>query len=716
MKAHTMMFVPAVMVGALFTVAAATQDAADPGVQLRAAIETEEVDGDLEAAMAQYQQIIEANGNNRAVVARALLRLGGCHEKLGQEEAARIYRQLVNEYADQAEEVAAARRRLATLTRTAAEATPSPRFRKLVVPSKPRHRGGGMLSPDGTRLAFRAEGSVWMVPVRGPVHPDVAGEPVRLTPDMRVWDNGNASLGWSGNGKWISFHTNPKNSLFVVPSAGGEPRQVLEDGGGGHGNLSARASLSPDGTSIAFSKAYEGQMHLFTVPVEGGEPRRLADEPAIEPAFSPDGRHIAYIARDPEDPRGRGRMVKVMPASGGVSTLVARAEEGTAVSPFWSPDGRNIAFVVWFWDEDAGPGHHEVWIVPLTEERQPAAAVMRIGLSEVTDTTHYKTAAQKYTTLGGWSTHGEIAVFTEVPFENAIHTVSVSGGRATRVTLEGREPRWSPDGERLYFRGSEGIEHVPPGGGESLQVPIHAEEEIIVAFPSGSNEVSPDGERIVFSGFTRSDRGGHLFTVPIEGGVPTPITNVDAHEGVDHSPCWSPDGNWVAFIRANEEDPGGWEVLHDVFVVSSAGGAVRRLTSDSDRVTNSELAWSPDGRWIAYFGEDRTIRLVPPEGGPSRVLAHDDTIGPDSASVNGLSWSPDGTELAYAIPRQTTIKVVSTTGGGLKTVPTGFDGFVTQVAWSPDGQTFAFTGVTGGDEEIWLMSDFLPRGKRTVQH
>ena len=108
MKAHTMMFVPAVMAGALFTVAAATQDAADPGVQLRAAIETEEVDGDLGAAMAQYQQIIEAYGNNRAVVARALLRLGGCHEKLGQEEAARIYRQLVNEYADQAEEVAAA--------------------------------------------------------------------------------------------------------------------------------------------------------------------------------------------------------------------------------------------------------------------------------------------------------------------------------------------------------------------------------------------------------------------------------------------------------------------------------------------------------------------------------------------------------------------------------------------------------------------------------
>ena len=67
-------------------------------------------------------------------------------------------------------------------------------------------------------------------------------------------------------------------------------------------------------------------------------------------------------------------------------------------------------------------------------------------------------------------------------------------------------------------------------------------------------------------------------------------------------------------------------------------------------------------------------------------------------------------------PQGPTIKVVSANGGELRTVPTGFSGFVTQLAWSPDGQTFAFTGVTGGDEEIWLMSDFLPLVKPTARH
>ncbi|MGD8898258.1 MAG: hypothetical protein PVJ73_19675, partial [Acidobacteriota bacterium] len=492
---------------------------------------------------------------------------------------------------------------------------------------------------------------------------------------------------------------------------------VLEHGGGGAGNLGSRASLSPDGTSLAFAQLHGEEVHLFTVPAEGGEPKLLTDEPAIEPAFSPDGRYVASVARDPEESRRIGRMVKLTPTAGGASTLVARTEEGMPVSPFWSPDGRNIAFVVCYWNEREGGTGTELWIVPLNDERQPTADTTRIDLDEVTATSRRGEATQKYTVLGGWSARGEIAVFTEVPFENAIYTVSTSGGRATRVAWEGREPRWSPDGSRIYFRGLKGIEHVPPEGGESLVVPIRSDDEIIVAYPMGSNAVSSDGQRIVFAGGYKSRREGHIFTLPIEGGVATPITNVDGDEGVDTNPCWSPDGRRVAFTRGNEEGPSGWPVFRDIFVVPSTGGVPRKVTSDSDQVAHSELAWSPDGRWIAYFGRDRAIRLVSPDGGPSRVLWPDESIDPDFAYINGLSWSPDGTELAYAIPPQgNEITVVSTAGGETRMVPTGFDGFVTQVAWSPDGQTFAFTGVTGGQEEIWLMSDFLPRGKRTVQH
>src|SRR5512136_1953298 len=86
--------------GVLLPMAGGAQQA-DPGVLLRAAIEKEHVAGDVDGAMALYHQIIAANGKNRAVTAKALLHLGGCHEKLGQAEAREVYERLVAEYPDQ---------------------------------------------------------------------------------------------------------------------------------------------------------------------------------------------------------------------------------------------------------------------------------------------------------------------------------------------------------------------------------------------------------------------------------------------------------------------------------------------------------------------------------------------------------------------------------------------------------------------------------------
>ena len=87
-------------------------------VALQAAIKTETVDGDLRGAIEQYKKIAAQPGASRAVVATALLRMGQCHEKLGDaetREARKAYEQVVREYADQVEIVAQARVRLAAL-------------------------------------------------------------------------------------------------------------------------------------------------------------------------------------------------------------------------------------------------------------------------------------------------------------------------------------------------------------------------------------------------------------------------------------------------------------------------------------------------------------------------------------------------------------------------------------------------------------------------
>ncbi len=83
-------------------------------VALKAAMDKEIVDGDLNAAIAQYKKIIDTYSSNRTVAARALLRMGQCYEKLGNAEAIKAYEHIVQEYADQKDTAAEAQKCLAT--------------------------------------------------------------------------------------------------------------------------------------------------------------------------------------------------------------------------------------------------------------------------------------------------------------------------------------------------------------------------------------------------------------------------------------------------------------------------------------------------------------------------------------------------------------------------------------------------------------------------
>jgi Tol biopolymer transport system component len=372
------------------------------------------------------------------------------------------------------------------------------------------------------------------------------------------------------------------------------------------------------------------------------------------------------------------------------------------------------------WSRVGEAGKDEICILPVSSEGQPRGVPTRFSLESLVSTTLRGEPARKHVNfLGGWSRRDEIALLLDTPFDEGIFTVPAAGGRATRVGLVGREPRWSPDGSRIYFRGDSmaaQIVSVPARGGEERPVPIQGEypgARLIVAFPPGSNDPSPDGKTIVFAGFYRESAevpgGSIIFTVPSDGGQARALT--DPREGNVANPCWSPDGQRIAYTR--QGSLGSLED-HAIWLVPSAGGASKRLTTADDQVASAEIAWSPDGKTIAYFGKDGTIRSIPASGGTSRVLTKSGPkAGPDLIYFLGLSWSPDGSRLAYTDFRR--ILVIPAAGGEPEIVQPGFDGSILQLDWSPDGQTFAFMGSTGGEEEVWLMRDFLPLVKRAAR-
>jgi len=94
--------------------------------------------------------------------------------------------------------------------------------------------------------------------------------------------------------------------------------------------------------------------------------------------------------------------------------------------------------------------------------------------------------------------------------------------------------------------------------------------------------MSPDGATIAFS------FRGHLFTVPVGGGLATPLTAGTAH---DTAPVWSPDSRYIAFAS----DRYGH---YDVYLISAQGGSSRRLTTYSA----DAMPWSftADGQFVLF--------------------------------------------------------------------------------------------------------------------
>jgi len=94
--------------------------------------------------------------------------------------------------------------------------------------------------------------------------------------------------------------------------------------------------------------------------------------------------------------------------------------------------------------------------------------------------------------------------------------------------------------------------------------------------------------------------------------------------------------------------------------------------------------------------------LAPLDRSPSRILLKD-LKGP--LRYFGMAWSPDGKELAYVSGER--IWRLNLASGKSEEVQTGLEAVHLDLAWSPDSNTLAFTAMQGGEPELCLMSDFL---------
>jgi dipeptidyl aminopeptidase/acylaminoacyl peptidase len=218
-------------------------------------------------------------------------------------------------------------------------------------------------SPDGTRLAFVSA-------VGGQREPDSEEEKRKSRPARVI-----TSVKYRFNGEGFIYDRRPH--VFVVATDGSAPVQISD------GDFSdADPAWSPDGGSVVFTSARHAERDdddasdLWRVDAKGGMPQRLTTTtgPVMLPAFSPDGRSIAYLARPAKNAYGRNVQVYVVPSDGaGSATCLTSALDRSCgalqVRPLWSPDGRSIVV--------AGEDHGDVglWRAAASGHEPPARIV-----------------------------------------------------------------------------------------------------------------------------------------------------------------------------------------------------------------------------------------------------------------------------------------------------------------------------------------------------
>ena len=287
---------------------------------------------------------------------------------------------------------------------------------------------------------------------------DAAVSPPPSSPPVSVKPTTSAAL----TQPWALFElggtVGEPHEIWLVHPDGTDLHELGPDSGG-----KAAFDISPDGTRVVYTSVGPsdvGESQIFEVSIDGGAPRLVSTDcpgplgecSEMNPAYSPDGRRIAFVRVGPAE----AAVIGIRDLETGEVTLLEATrtpdqltgQDGILSQPTWSPDGDRLSYSQWFYSRHGSGAQAHVYVIA-----DDGTGLVDLSLDVAANDPD-------------WSPDGSTLVFATVSSRllSGIHTVPSAiyvvdpDGSDLRAIVEasddepgGFAPSWTPDGSRILY-------------------------------------------------------------------------------------------------------------------------------------------------------------------------------------------------------------------------------------------------------------------------
>jgi len=421
------------------------------------------------------------------------------------------------------------------------------------------------------------------------------------------------------------------NDLWTADLDGRNVRRLTTDIG-----LETNPVFSPDGSLIAFSGQYDGNVDVYVVSASGGVPKRLTWHPGTDlvQGFTPDGSAVLFTSGRFSF-TNRHTQLFTVPVQGG---FPERLKIPNAFRAVYSPDGTRLAY---------NPLHDAF----IQWKHYRGGTVSTIRLFDTKDNSIEKIPQPE----GRANDPGPMWMGDKVYFrsdrngEFNIFSYDTKTKAVAQLTDHKDFPvlNASAGAGKIIYEQAGRLQILDPETGKSsrLVVGVAADlGELRERFAKGSKwirnaAISPSGARVVF------EFRGEIVTAPAEKGDPRNLTGTPGvHE---RSPIWSPDGKSIAYFS---DESGEYELA---VRTQDGKGEARKYKMIGAGFYDSPV-WSPDSLKISFIDNAGSLFYVDLKTGIVKKVAEEPVMPPASYSA----WSPDSRWLVYTLNTKTYIQRV----------------------------------------------------------